>query len=44
MHQGMNVNPSEKEKINLAWHDVHVTFKKNLKDVKSNATADMSFI
>ena len=40
----MNVNAFEKEKIDLAWHDVHVTFKNNLKELKNNSTADMNFI
>lgn len=44
MHQFMNVDALEKEKINIAWYDVHVTFKNNLKDLKNNSTAAMNFI
>lgn len=40
----MNVNAFEKEKINLAWHDAHVIFTNNLKDLKNNSTADTNFM
>lgn len=44
MHQFMNVNAFEKQKINLAWHDANITFKNNLKYLKNNSTAGKNFM